>query len=101
MIVEVIFPDSVLTDVCRLFHPFSPSIPHRRHLHIHHTIVPVSQQKKKFPINLRLISAVVAFLLIYPGWVTDIIGFAVFVFVLFWNYQGKGKPMNMEINIPN
>ncbi|WP_160316869.1 hypothetical protein [Rossellomorea vietnamensis] len=29
------------------------------------------------------------------------VGFAVFVFVLFWNYQGKGKPMNKEINIPN
>lgn len=57
--------------------------------------------KKKIPVSMRLISAAAAFLLIYPGWMTDIIGFTVFVFVLFWNYQGKGKPMNKEIDIPN
>ena len=57
--------------------------------------------KKKIPVSMRLISAVSAFLLIYPGWITDIIGLTVFVFVMFWNYQGKGKPMNKEINIPN
>ncbi len=55
--------------------------------------------KKRLPISLRLISAIAAFLLIYPGWITDLIGFTVFIFILYVNYQGKGKPVNNEINI--
>ncbi|GAA0316447.1 TRAP transporter permease [Bacillus carboniphilus] len=54
--------------------------------------------KVAIPGWLRLVSAVAALLLIYPGLVTDLVGLTAFVLVLFWSYKGKNITNNTNVS---